>query len=804
VNEWLALADSTRAWVEEKAIRRIRYSGCRLALLFGAATGTFAVQIPVANGQLPDASPIEEIIVTARRREESLNQVPVSVSVFPSGMIDELNLNRIDDVARFTPGFSFSSATGRQPSSDRPSIRGITTIRNGIANSNVAATFIDGIYVGGSTQSAELYNLDRIEIMRGPQAAQFGRGTFAGAINYVTRRPSDEFEGEISVAAAEHDTTALTGWLSGPIVNEQLAFYLAAGHRQYGGEYVNSRDGTTIGGEQSGDITAKLYWSPTETLDITAKVGLQQTQDDHFPIYLQPRTLNNCCSRSEAAPRAREYYIGEAQLPEEINLATDLLNSAGHAGTELDRRSAALDIRWTLANGATLSSLTGIIDDDISRGFDSSYAGYDPLAFLPGSFTQLDQIAQKDVSQEFRYSVLTDSAVRWSAGAYYYEGSFDDIDDSRVFVDSSDAIVVAPNFAALSFDQIRNQAFFGSAEWDVSERWTAGAELRWARDRINVTTHANDDTRQQLDSFSETFTSVSPRFTLTYQADTERNYYVNIAKGTNPGDFNSNVPVLPDGSSDESFRAVDEEQLWSYEIGAKGSWWQHRATGNIAGYYLDVEDQQLTQLVELADGSTASILANVGRTAVYGLESQLALTLSINFSLSANYAYTHAEIRERISSDEADLRGSDGSVEETRLLGNVAGKRVPRVPEHMASLVLRYERPLARLGSWFISGDYTYESSRFAQEHNLIETGDQSFVGLHLGVEMGHWEAALRVSNLFDDETPVDIIRYFDRRFGTLPSFPQQGPSRASSSPRGFAVALPRGRQIRTTFRYRF
>ena len=781
-----------------------RCNECWLAIFFGAVVSAFAVCAPTADGQPAPSLLIEEIVVTARRREESLTEVPLSVSAFTASMIDDLGLTSIDGIARFTPGFSSNSATGRQPSSDRPSIRGITTIRNGIANSNIAATFIDGIYVGGSNQSTEFYNLERIEIIRGPQAAQYGRGTFAGAINYITRRPSADHEGEISITAAEHDTVDLNSWLSGPLIDDRLSFTVAAGHRQYGGEYVNSRDGSVVGGEKSSDITAKLFWYPVETLAVSIKLGLQQTQDDHFPIYLQSRPLNNCCSRSADAPRAREYFGGEAQAVDDVSLFTDLLNAAGLAGAEQRRELAALDLRWTLPSGSTVTSLTGIVDDDVKRGFDSSYAAYDPLPFLPGTFTQLDRIAQRDLSQELRYSASTDATVRWTAGVYFYDGAFDEVDDRRVFLDDSDSIVIAPNFGTLSRDRIENRALFGGVDWDIGKQWAAGAEFRWARDEISVTNVRNNDTREQVERFQETFTSVTPRFTLTYQADTDRNYYLNIAKGTNPGDFNTDVPTLPDGSPDERFRAVDEEQLWSYEVGVKGSWWRQRATGSLAAYYLDVEDQQLTQLIELSSGATASILQNVGRTEVRGLEAQLAIMLSDHINLVTNYSYTHAEIRERISTDEADLRGSDGSLEQTLLLGDVAGNRVPRVPEHMAALVVRYERPLMRGGIWYIGGDYTYESSKFTQEHNLIETGDQSLVGLHVGMETERWEASIRVTNLFDDDTPTDIIRYFDRRFGTLPSYPQQGPTRASSSPRGFAVALPRGRQIRTSFRYRF
>ena len=781
-----------------------RIAGNRLAAWFGVATCTLAVHAPAAIGQTTSADPIEEIVVTARRREESLLEVPVSVSAFTSGTIERLGANSIDDIARFTPGFSSNPATGRQPSSDRPSIRGITTIRNGIANSNVAATFVDGIYVGGSVQSTELHNLERIEIIRGPQAAQFGRGTFAGAINYVTRRPGTETESDISITVGDNDTTKLNAWVSHPIIDQRLAVSIALGHRQYGGEHVNLRDGQTVGGESSDDITTRLFWRPNENVDVSLKLGFQQTDDDHFAIYLQPRTLNNCCERSANAPRAREYFVGVVPTPGQPNLFTDLLDSAGNAGTRLRRGLAAIDLRWQLQNGATFTSLTGLVDDDVKRGFDSSYAAYDPLPFLQGSFTQLDRIAQRDFSQEARLSSSTRSGVFWTVGAYYYDGKFDDVYDQRVYLDEVDNIVSAPNFGALGRDRIENRAIFGSVERLIGERWTVGAELRWAADEVSVTNVSNDAELREIDSFSETFTSVTPRFTLNYRHNADRSYYLNIAKGTNPGDFNSDVPTLSDGSPDERFRAVDEEEIWSYEVGVKGSWWQSRVTGSFAAYFSDVKDQQLTQIIELQNGATASILQNVGRTEVRGFEAQLSTALTDNIRVDATYAYTDARIRERVSVEEADLNGSDGSAEQTRLLGSVAGNRVPRVPDHMASLLVSYERPRTNGGRWIIGGDLTYESSKFAQEHNLIKTGGRSVAGFRLGIATERWDATLRVLNAFDDETPVDIIRYLDRRFGRLSSYPQAGPGRASSSPRGFGIALPRGRQIQTAFRYRF
>ncbi len=238
-------------------------------------------------------------------------------------------------------------------------------------NANAGNTFVDGVYVGAALLTTDLDNLERVEIMRGPQSAQFGRNTYVGAINYVTRKPSEKLEGKITATGGQHDTFNATGWLSGPLGTERLRFAVGAGHHEYGGDWTNQRDGSEVGGEESDEVTAKLLFQPVNELDITLKLGWQGTDDDHFAMYLQPATLNNCCERTADAPRAREYYVGKAVVENQVNLYTDLLEENGGAGTEQDRVLGSLAVNWQLG-GLTLTSLTGLIHDEYDLGFDSS------------------------------------------------------------------------------------------------------------------------------------------------------------------------------------------------------------------------------------------------------------------------------------------------------------------------------------------------------------------------------------------------------------------------------------------------
>ena len=795
---------------------------------------------------------LEEIIVTARKREESVQDIPIAVSAFTANDIRELGILSVDDIALYTPGFSFQSGFGRNPGLDRPAVRGQTTILNGIAGVKAVSTFVDGVYVGGLVSSVDLANIERVEIIKGPQSAQYGRGTYAGAINYVTRRPTDEFAGEVSLGAAEHESYDLSAWASGPLVADRAYFRVSAGYRQYGGEYVNTVTDEEVGDQETMNLAAKLFLTPSENFEATLALAYQETDDGHPVIALQGRDHNNCCFRGPPSgspdisgvtgPRAREYYIGEAQRNLPVALLTEELDSVGGAGYRMERFSASLTMHYDLNNDWRLSSLTGSISDETESLLDATYGGYDfgvawvngyPSFLRPslgrffcislgfcGQFNRVMAADQSDFSQELRLASPSDRAFRATIGLYYYRGKEHDTRDDKVIPDSAAALsdlygwglvarAVSPN-ETIDEDDVTNTAVFGALEWDLSDKWSATLEARWAKDDIKVTVYEPGRTALRSEHDDE-FDSVNPRFTLSYKANENANLYLNIAKGSKPGDFNTEVPNGPDGQPDESFRAVDEEVALNYELGYKGRLMDGRMALNVAAYRTEVTDQQFTTVIETQTGGSTSLIDNVGKTEINGLEVEVEALLTESLTVNAGYAWTNAEVAEWINTDQADLLGADGSLHDLHRLGSVAGKQVPRIPEHSASLVTRYEGAEMASGfSWFVVGDVVYEGSRFSQVHNLIETGAMTRVGLRLGARRDTLEVVLWARNLFDDDAPLDVLRYIDRRSGGLlssdriPGYVSGELGSAFSSPRGFAVSLPRGRQIGVTLTYGF
>ncbi len=790
---------------------------------------TFAVAMSIAaTAHMPaawsqdDEMSLEEVIVTARKREENLQEVPLSVTAFNASTLQDYRMFSPEDIAAFTPGFSFVSSFGRD--SDRPVVRGMSNI----LGSPNASFFIDGVYVPGTISSTELQMLERVEVIKGPQAALYGRATFSGAINYVTRRPTNDLEGQVTVTVAEHDTTNTNAYVSGPIVEDKLYFYLGAGFSEYGGEYNNTISGNEVGGEETTTFTGKLLWTPNDAFEAALRVTTQKDDDDHIALWLQGQEYNNCFDANASRPAARGYYCGTVKTSDEVTLRTDFLPNPG---IERDVMRTALNMDWELGNGWMLSSITGYQETETDRQIDVSYGGYDAFSFFnafyspTGQFWRVQEEEQETFSQELRLSSSADQRLRWSVGAYWYDSEFEQTVDDRInpltaFEAALDPAVSRqePN----SFPEkrtVENFAIFGSVEFDFSESLTGTVEVRQATDEIENIFYPFQP-GQVEESFSEEFDSFTPRFTLTYLASDDLTVYGNIAKGNKPGGFND---------SDSPKVAYDEEEAWNYEVGVKARILDGRGTWNSSIYMIDWTDQQLTFNAQRPDGSLTSFIDNVGETSVTGFETEVSMMITDNWDMTANYSYTNAEIDEYINIDQAILIGCNPRADDyfdcIQANGSVEGNQTPRSPKHQASLRTMYSIQMGQ-GEWFVGGDIRYEGSKFAQVHNFAETGSRTTVGAQAGYRTDRWEVSVWGKNLTDDDTAMDILRYIDTKaFASAGGPPCSVVSPAfnpaancgaffawsgtnigggSIIPRGFGITLPRGRQIGATIRFNF
>ena len=256
--------------------------------------------------QVSSAQSLEELVVTARKKEESLQETALSITAFSAESLQEAGATNNYDVALLTPNFNTAAQLGRRL--DRPVIRGQAA--PAVGGEPNASYFVDGVFVSGSISTATLGPVERVEILRGPQSATFGRATFAGAVNYITRQPTNDFEGELRAIGGSYDTYQVSGWTSGPIVKDRLSFFASAGYDKYGGQWNNnlqenqapdlslvnissSSDSSRLGGTETKDITGRLRFTPSDTTAIDLKLSYTDSEDGHYAQYImEPGELN--------------------------------------------------------------------------------------------------------------------------------------------------------------------------------------------------------------------------------------------------------------------------------------------------------------------------------------------------------------------------------------------------------------------------------------------------------------------------------------------------------------------------------
>ncbi|WP_194751879.1 TonB-dependent receptor [Thermaurantiacus tibetensis] len=666
-----------------------------VALLLGALPGA----APAAHAQetaSASGSP-NDIIVTARKREERLQDVPLSITAVSADTIERQTLRSVNDIADLTPGLSYRQAFGRN--FDRPVIRGMSNIQ-GAPN---AAFFLDGVFVLGSLSAYNLDTLERVEVIKGPQAALFGRATFAGAINFITRQPDNEFRGRAALSLGEDGLRELSAFASAPILRDRLYAEINGRVWRFGGQYENLADpAEKLGREKSNSVGMTLRATPNETLNIVARVHYMEDQDGHFPIALLGRipgqTLPvpgelvnngalNCflpeiigvgpapARRPVARTRTRGYFCGEIGSLDQYSLSTSVYRAAGfpHA---LDRRTIRTSLRidqelgdWTLVGIGAWNRFrqTTAVDQDYTE---RRVLGFETIT---GS-------GARDVSGEVKLLSPADTRLRGLVGAYIYrERSLGDNFSAaltfpgpppRPWVIGDDPARIVRN--AVFRNNVDNWALFGQVQFDLFEGLTLSAEGRYQEDDLETigtstatvgTTTFRRNIRAPLGV--ATYKSFLPRFTVDYRLSDTVMVYGVAAKGNKPGGFNSGAynAIYDDsevarlvGLGLDTFR---EEEAWSYEIGAKTELFDRRLTLNGAFYYIDWKNQQLTETIQVQrrDGvlGSLSFTSNVGRSEVKGFELESAWRATDWLSLRLGYAFIDAKIKNFIADDQADL-----------------------------------------------------------------------------------------------------------------------------------------------------
>ncbi|MBL8200787.1 MAG: TonB-dependent receptor [Chromatiales bacterium] len=428
-----------------------------------AIASAVALAAGVGIPALGQAQELSEIVVTARRVEEKLKDVPLSITAFDSKSIAEMGITNLGDVANMTPGLNFFNAFGENL--PVPVIRGI--VPQDIFGENSTAIFVDGVYVSGKEGlNFSQLDVERIEVLKGPQSAQYGRNAFSGAINYVTKAPSDVFESRTEVESGNEGKRRVLGMVSGPLMGDALTGRISAMYDEWEGSYDNSlAPDTEIGGYRYRSLQGKLRWRPRDSLDIN--LGLYASNDEidepataGLPANCEDR-VEQTTANVEGRPFVRlqnwcgkipdlQYLpdaLSRADFPNGVPVPNSVTKNAmpkipEATGEDRDLLRGNLNIVWDLDFG-TFSFLTGYSDTEQNSmsDFGRSSGNTIPLVYCndfesagvaqcqnptnwsraPMGFVNLENgETTEEWSQEVRFTSPRDERLRYSAGVYYY------------------------------------------------------------------------------------------------------------------------------------------------------------------------------------------------------------------------------------------------------------------------------------------------------------------------------------------------------------------------------------------------
>ncbi len=821
----------------------------RLALMVAAVStaGLHSAPLLAQNEQLQ----LEEVLVTARKRSESLQDVPMAVTAIGQDLIEERTLQSIDDVARYAPGLSFSKAFGR--ATERPVIRGLGNVLAGVqfGVESGAAYFVDGVYYAGDIQGLNLNDLERVEVIKGPQSALYGRNTYSGAINFVTRSPGEEFEGEIKAIFAEDGEMDVRALFSGPLT-DTLGGSLSLRTYDYDGEWENEVTQKDIGDESTDSIAGMLEWTPSDSLRIRGRLSYQEDDDGTRPFFLQTSESNNCSPgyRSLAywpaagSSNDNQYYCGDVKpgnvalndgddadgvanvipgVPTELDpfslifppflLPTDpydLTDGTAFDGVERDLYLASFLMDYQFDSGYAITFSSAYRDEELKTGSDSDHSPvnykspiFDSLGDGEGFFALSSGSETDDWSVELRLDSPQDQRFRWMLGGFYFEQDKDAYDITFTLGDLAD-----------SKEDVDNIAAFGSATFDFTETVALTVEARY----MEETKELDDlDTATGETTFyaEDTWHSFTPRVTLNWDVNDDTMVYATYSEGAKPGGFNGS-----DGA-EVNEPTYEQEESTNYELGIKSTFWDGRLMTNAAVFFTEVTDIQLTTPITNPSGALNSIATNQGEGEVFGVEIDVTALLTENLTVGFNYALADTEFTEGCDDFEWALTSGGGKFDGNEatspdFTGNgtcdIEGNQFPLSSKHQAAAYGDYRRPIGDGRMEFFAGaDVTYEDKKPVQVHNRAYAPSSTLVGARVGLSGDNWQVAVFGKNLTDEDATPMVTRWLQIPylvaqpvFGTASNTAPWFAGADTGFPRAFFGALRRGRQYGVELSYNF
>lgn len=644
----------------------------------------------VAAQSTNDDLMLEEVTVTAQRRAERLQDVPVAVTAFTAAEIEARGVGSTRDILPMTPNVTYDESF--TVGNSFVSVRGVAQINN--ADSPVAIV-VDGVPQNSQKQlRMELFDVERIEVLKGPQGALYGRNAIGGAINIVTREPSNDFDGWAQVGAGSGNLRSASGAVSGPIVEDKLLFRLSGAYKDSDGTIDNVFLNEKVDFYESKDIRARFMIHATDALTIDVRGSFSDIDGGAvMDASMDPALTGN--ANREVLPRS------------------DILGSSAREISD-----ATVKIDWRTDVG-TLTAITGYTE--LTENYYGDLDFCNPVDCPAGIFglgPQADQRQLLDVtllSQEVRLASPDDRRLRWIVGGFYL-GTERDLDTiANLLIPNVPGIPLITNA-----EENDNDAYsaFAQIDYDITDRTTLGLSLRYDRDRREQT-NGGDPARPTR---SKSFSDVQPRVVVDHKLTGDQLVYATYATGFRSGGFNG-----------VGGRPFDAETLQNYEVGYKSTWWDSRLRLNAAVFRSRSEDYQFFYLD--FDQGGAQVIDNLDKVEFTGAE--------LEWQVQATRYWT---LLGAVGLLDSDIEAIDPSLTVPAKRGN----RTPKTQKSTFSFGSQLEIPLGSL-TGTLRVDYGRWGKKYWHPDNIDVRDPVNMLDLRVSIGNDRWTATAWGRNVLDE-----------------------------------------------------
>jgi len=691
---------------------------------------------------------VGEITVTAQRREENIQDVPVAMTAIQGEDLEALSAGAPDIrvLSGRVPSLVMESSFGR--AFPRFYIRGLGNPDFDLNASQPVSMMVDEVVLENPVvKGMPLFDLDRVEVLRGPQGTLFGRNTPAGVVKFETRRPTlGDAGGNFRASYGTFNTFDLSGGVNVPL-GDKVALRFSALYQTRDDWVDNDYDPgpeDELGGYTTGAGRFQLLWSPTENFDILANVHAWDV-DGTARIF-----------------RANILKPGGGGLTDDFR--QDTVFHDGKNSQDISSYGGSLRFDWDFG-AATLTSITAFekIDNMLSRGdidggYGASFIGNYGPGFIPFPSESADGIPNLDqLTQEIRVASNGNSVIDWLVGAFYFNEDF----QADTFSFDSLAPGNPRDGYAFQTQETKSYALFGSLNFHLGDSWDLVAGLRYTNDEKDFSAERPDPTFQ-LPTFAPITEhtdadNVSWDLSATYKANSNVNIYGRIATGFRAPSIQGRILFCPDfdGGLNPATNCVtvaDSEEIISFELGAKTILAQNKLRLNVAAYIFEVDGQQITAVG--GEFNTASLL-NADKTEGYGLEADIGWTPSAHWFMTFGASYNPTEINDPTLTvapcgggcTVLDPINADG-------LALIDGNSLPHAPDVVFNGIVNYRSNAVNKG-FFVTLDWAYYSEKQFMLYESAEFKDDSLeFGLRLGYgwHQAKYEIALFSRNLLDEK----------------------------------------------------